>query len=103
VEGIGMQLEVAPPVENYRGLASARFHWNFATKDQQASGVAFQKDLKCLRHIGLEGVGAAAAGSLRCGRPRGLIGRLHRSGAAPFAHSRSNGVRLVRKGGQADA
>jgi hypothetical protein len=55
-----VQLEVTPAVDNYPGLVSARFHWNFATKAKQAS-VVFQKDLKCLRHIGLEGLGAAAA------------------------------------------
>jgi hypothetical protein len=48
-------------VEIDLGLATARFHWNFATKRKQGFGVAFQKDLKCLRHIGLEGLGAAAA------------------------------------------
>jgi hypothetical protein len=53
-------LEVVPPVENDLGPATARFHWNFATKAKQAS-IVFQKDLKCLRHIGLEGLGAAAA------------------------------------------
>jgi hypothetical protein len=58
--GIGVQFEVAPAVDNHSGLVSARFHWNFATKAEQAS-VVFQKDLKCLRHIGLEGPGAAAA------------------------------------------
>jgi hypothetical protein len=47
-------------VENAPRLAAARFHWNFATKGKEASA-AFQKDLKCLRHIGLEGLGAAAA------------------------------------------
>jgi hypothetical protein len=47
-------------VKNDFGLATARFHWNFATKAEQAS-VVFQKDLKCLWHIGLEGFGAAAA------------------------------------------
>jgi hypothetical protein len=51
----------APAVENGLGLITARFHWNFATKGKHAFGVAFQKDLKCLRHIGLEGLGAAAA------------------------------------------
>src|ERR1700749_1663499 len=63
MDGIGVQFEVAPVVENYLGLAAARFHWNFATKGKQGFGVAFQKDLKCLRHIGLEGLGAAAAWS----------------------------------------
>jgi len=48
-------------VENDLGLIVARFHWNFATKSKQGFGVAFQKDLKCLWHIGLEGPGAAAA------------------------------------------
>jgi hypothetical protein len=56
-----MQSEVASAVENHLGLAGARFHWNFATKANQGFGVAFQKDLKCLRHIGLEEPGAAAA------------------------------------------
>jgi hypothetical protein len=55
-----MQWEDAPAVENDFGLATACFHWNFATKLEQATP-AFQKDLKCLRHIGLEGSGAAAA------------------------------------------
>jgi hypothetical protein len=56
-----VQLEVEPPVENYLGLAIARFHWNFATKPEQGLACCFQKDLKCLRHIGLEELGAAAA------------------------------------------
>jgi hypothetical protein len=47
-------------VENDFGPVIACFHWNFATKAGQAS-VVFQKDLKCLWHIGLEGPGAAAA------------------------------------------
>jgi hypothetical protein len=47
-------------VENDFGPATARFHWNFATKARQGQ-VVFQKDLKCLWHIGLEGPGAAAA------------------------------------------
>jgi hypothetical protein len=58
--GIGMPVRGVPAVENHAGLVAARFHWNFATKAKQASA-AFQKDLKCLRHIGLEGLGAAAA------------------------------------------
>jgi hypothetical protein len=58
--GIGVQFEVAPAVKNDFGRAAACFHWNFATKAGQAPFV-FQKDLKCLRHIGLEGFGAAAA------------------------------------------
>jgi hypothetical protein len=48
-------------VENCCDLTTACFHWNFATKGKQGFCVTFQKDLKCLRHIGLEGPGAAAA------------------------------------------
>jgi hypothetical protein len=59
--GIGIRFEIAPAVENDPGPAIARFHWNFATKAKQGFSVTFQKDLKCLRHIGLEGLGAAAA------------------------------------------
>jgi hypothetical protein len=60
MSGIGLQFASAPAVENQYRPAIARFHWNFATKAQQGQ-VVFQKDLKCLRHIGLEGLGAAAA------------------------------------------
>jgi len=49
-----------PAGENHPGLAAACFHSNFATNPKQAPFV-FQKDLKCLWHIGLEGIGAAAA------------------------------------------
>jgi hypothetical protein len=58
--GIGVRFVAASAVENDVGRATARFHWNFATKARQGQFV-FQKDLKCLRHIGLEGLGAAAA------------------------------------------
>jgi hypothetical protein len=51
--GIGIQSEIAPVVENDPSPASACFHWNFATKGKQGFSVTFQKDLKCLRHIGL--------------------------------------------------
>jgi hypothetical protein len=57
--GIGVRFEGAP-VENHVGRATARFHWNFATKAGQAA-VVFQEELKCLWQIGLEGPGAAAA------------------------------------------
>jgi hypothetical protein len=51
---------IAAAVENHIGPSAARFHWNFATKAGQTS-LVFQKDLKCLWHIGLEEPGAAAA------------------------------------------
>ena len=97
-----MQLEVALPVENHLGHVTARFHWNFATKSKQAFGVAFQKDLNASGILVLKGLARRQPDPF-VAVDQGTIGRLHRSGAAPFAHSRSNGVRLVQKGGQADA
>jgi hypothetical protein len=40
--GIGVQFEVAPAVKSDFGRATACFHWNFATKAEQAS-VVFRK------------------------------------------------------------
>jgi hypothetical protein len=74
--GIGIQFETAPAVKNDPGPAIARFHWNFATKGKQAFCVTFQKDLKCLWHIGLEGPGRGGCLISQLQPTRGLIGRL---------------------------